>query len=92
MLKFFFAVVNWDLQYFLMVLWGKAIKAGLSGFSSPLRRSPEWLPEPEAGTLHGSGDTYLHVPHDAVLSVQLSSSLWTPSITCTSGPWKSGAD
>lgn len=58
---------------------------------SPEERRPGWLPEPEAGALHGSGDTYPQVPHDAVLSVQSSSALWAASITCTSGPWKRGA-
>lgn len=72
MFQFLFTVTVWDLQHFLVVLWGKV---GLSGFPSILRRSPGWHPEPEAGALHGSGDTYLHVPHDAVLGVQLSSAL-----------------
>lgn len=47
MFQFFFTVVVWDLQHFLVVLWGKAIKVGLSGFPSILRRSPGWHPEPE---------------------------------------------
>lgn len=67
-LQFFFGVPIWDLQDFLMVLWENAIKVGLSGTPRPLKRSPEL----EAGALHGSGDTYLPVPHDAVLSVQSS--------------------
>lgn len=75
MLEFVLAVLIWDRQNFLMVLWEEAIKVELSGFPSPPRTSPGWFPGPKAGALHGSGDTYLHVPHDAVLSVQSSSAI-----------------
>lgn len=75
LLQFVFAVLIWHLQYFLMVLWEKAIMVGLSGYPSPLRSSSGWLPELKEGALHGSTDTYLHVPHHAVLSVQSSSAI-----------------